>query len=388
MTQALLNNLNLLQDSSCLYKNKSSAESLNKDFEKVLDKKQNVKKQETKEDKKSPDTKSRELSAATDPTLKSSIQEEVVLDMPKKEEDILPDDNINEEITNITEEDSTMEKDLTPITNPTVAIMLQSHSTQKQDLPETENETKQLSTFEENETIDSKNFLQQRRNEVFLSKVTKNAEIKQYETKTQNLLNDEMAEELNIESVSSSDANNSSGDVLYNQNPSEQGIKLMIQGDVKYEDVNLKIISSAKPANNGVEISSSKIIEQITKQMEGMYNSSRVNIVLNPESLGRVAVQIINSKEGLAAQFIVNNQETRELLMKGMTSLRESLLAQGINVDSVVVKMSEDASVANDNLDFNWSEGSRGGNKEQGSKQQQADDKQFEQAMFEISQNG
>ena len=113
------------------------------------------------------------------------------------------------------------------------------------------------------------------------------------------------------------------------------------------------------------EITPSKIIEQITKQMESLQNNSKVNIVLNPESLGKVTVQLLKTGEGLSAQFTVASQEVKDMLMKGLDGLKDTLLAQGVGVENVSVKLS-DTQKSSYNPDWTEQEGSRGGNKEQG----------------------
>lgn len=61
-------------------------------------------------------------------------------------------------------------------------------------------------------------------------------------------------------------------------------------------------------------------------------------MVLNPESLGKVSIQLINTKEGLSAQFTVATQEARNLIMKGLDGLKDTLMSHGVSVDNVSVK--------------------------------------------------
>ena len=82
------------------------------------------------------------------------------------------------------------------------------------------------------------------------------------------------------------------------------------------------------------------------------------------------------------AQFTVTTQDAKDLLLKGLDGLKENLLAQGISVDNVSVKLEESDS----NYQFDWTEqeGSRGGNKQQEARKQKDNEKQFEQMMFEL----
>jgi flagellar hook-length control protein FliK len=111
--------------------------------------------------------------------------------------------------------------------------------------------------------------------------------------------------------------------------------------------------------------------------MESLQNNSKVNIVLNPEALGKVTIQLIKTGEGLSAQFTVANQEVRDLLMKGLEGLKETLTTHGVGVDNVSVKMNE-TQKSEYNADWTEQEGSRGGNKEE---RQSKDEK--EKGLFE-----
>jgi flagellar hook-length control protein FliK len=210
------------------------------------------------------------------------------------------------------------------------------------------------------------------------TKSTSNSNTEQPKQST--VLSEKIVKELNIESLNSETAQNSaSGDLMQNQSPQEQTVKIMIQGEIK-SDVNIQFAKTAevKP----VEITPSKIIEQISKQLEGMYNNSKLEMVLNPGTLGKLHLHLMNTKEGLVAQFTVTTQEARDLLMKGLNGLKDVLLAQGVSVDTVSVKLEE----SDNDTGFDWDdkEGSQGGNKQQGTRKQKEEKKPFEQMMFEI----
>ena len=73
--------------------------------------------------------------------------------------------------------------------------------------------------------------------------------------------------------------------------------------------------------------------------------------------------------------------------MNGINELRECLLAQGVNVDNVTVKVSDAQKNANQE-DWTEQDSSRGGNKQQQKRHHKNEEKQFEQMMFEINNNG
>ena len=207
------------------------------------------------------------------------------------------------------------------------------------------------------------------------------------------LVDEDTLRELNIESVETdtSSGEEESSDLMQNQTAEEQGIKASLQqadanfGELKTDSTQSNVsLQATKPTGNS-DVTPSKIIDQISKQMENMNTGSKVNIVLNPESLGKVSVQLINTKEGLSAQFTVATQDAKNLIMKGLDGLKDSLLAQGVNVDNVTVKLSE-TQESEYNADWTEQEGSRGGNKEQGSRKGQKEKERFEE-MMSFAQN-
>ena len=207
------------------------------------------------------------------------------------------------------------------------------------------------------------------------------------------LVDEDTLRELNIESVETdtSSGEEESSDLMQNQTAEEQGIKASLQqadanfGELKTDSTQSNVsLQAAKPTGNS-DVTPSKIIDQISKQMENMNTGSKVNIVLNPESLGKVSLQLINTKEGLSAQFTVATQDAKNLIMKGLDGLKDSLLAQGVNVDNVTVKLSE-TQESEYNADWTEQEGSRGGNKEQGSRKGQKEKERFEE-MMSFAQN-
>ena len=83
----------------------------------------------------------------------------------------------------------------------------------------------------------------------------------------------------------------------------------------------------------------------------------------------------------MSAQFTVATQEARELLLKGLDGLKESLVSHGVGVDNVSVKVAE-GQKSEYKQDWTEQEGSRGGNKEQGKSNQQEKEKGlFEKLM-------
>lgn len=200
------------------------------------------------------------------------------------------------------------------------------------------------------------------------------------ESETQDISFDEdMLQELNIESISAeTDSSSDNSSLLNYQSAEEQGIKIALHQDGAVKSFDIQTPQTAK----SIEATPSKIIEQVTKHLESLQHTSKVDIVLNPESLGKVTIQLVKSPEGLSAQFTTATQEARNILMKGLDGLKETLTAHGVGVDNVSVKVN-DTQKSEYNADWTEQEGSRGGNKEQNPRNRE----EKEKGLFEKTMN-
>ena len=195
-------------------------------------------------------------------------------------------------------------------------------------------------------------------------------------------IDEEILKDLKIESFSA-ESNTSNGEgLMQNQTPEEHVVKTLIQQDAEAFELNVEQVQKTNNLQQSqaktVEVNPSRIIDQISKHLETLQNNSKVNIVLNPESLGKVNIQLLTSKEGLTAQFTVATQEARDLLMKGLDGLKETLTSHGVGVDNVSVKIA-DSQKSEYRQDWTEQEGSRGGNKNQ----EQPNREEKEKGLFE-----
>lgn len=402
MVKALLNSINNIPNTTAQLNSAASDNVSKTDFEKLFDKQQSLASNDKRpeDNTKDDDEESSEKAVSPNDTFAGSVaydirqliaflksagddtssntEETEVQDIDGTE--TLNADEITKKLLNLEEEDDDKKKD--------------DGETEVQSEPEVETQTDDLT----NNNIDS--FLEDF--EVTTEEVQSNSETqttskevsKETEQSLEDIIDEDQLKELKIESIEA-ETSDSTGedDIMQNQTPEEQGVKAMLQADADFAEVKTDakpaqtVQNTTKPTSSS-EVTSNKIIEQITKQMEGMYNGSKVNMVLNPESLGKVSIQLINTKEGLSAQFTVATQEARNLIMKGLDGLKDTLMSHGVSVDNVSVKIN-DAQESEYNADWTEQEGSRGGNKEQGSQKEQRGKEQFEQMMsFIENENG
>lgn len=140
-------------------------------------------------------------------------------------------------------------------------------------------------------------------------------------------------------------------------------------------------------ASNQVNISKEDVLAQIHSKLQMMNSTSnaKLTMVLNPESLGKVSIQLINTKDGLTAELQVASQTVKDILDSNLSNLKDTLSAQGVQVNDMSVKVSQ--SENNADMDYTEQEGN-GGNKQEQDKrhQEQKKEKEFEK-MFSKFQN-
>ena len=402
MVKALLNSINNIPNTTAQLNSAASDNVSKTDFEKLFDKQQSLASNDKRpeDNTKDDDEESSEKAVSPNDTFAGSVAYDIrqLIAFLKSAGD---DTSSNTEETEVQDIDGTETLDADEITKNLLNLEEEDDDKKKDDGEtevkselEVETQTDDLT----NNNIDS--FLEDF--EVTTEEVQSNSETqttskevsKETEQSLEDIIDEDQLKELKIESIEA-ETSDSTGedDIMQNQTPEEQGVKAMLQADADFAEVKTEakpaqtVQNTTKPTSSS-EVTSNKIIEQITKQMEGMYNGSKVNMVLNPESLGKVSIQLINTKEGLSAQFTVATQEARNLIMKGLDGLKDTLMSHGVSVDNVSVKIN-DAQESEYNADWTEQEGSRGGNKEQGSQKEQRGKEQFEQMMsFIENENG
>lgn len=101
-------------------------------------------------------------------------------------------------------------------------------------------------------------------------------------------------------------------------------------------------------------ISDAEILSQINSKLtlpqENTVN--KVNIILQPEQLGKVSVEIMQTKDGIVAKMIADTVQVKDLLDKSIESLKNTLASQGVNVNNISVKVEESSAAQNAGFGF------------------------------------
>ncbi len=103
------------------------------------------------------------------------------------------------------------------------------------------------------------------------------------------------------------------------------------------------------------KVQATKVVEQIITKAKVVLvdGKSTMEMKLNPENLGKVAVKLISENGNLKGTFTVENVAVKEALEQNLISLRQELTDSGIKVDKIEVSLAS----SNENKEFSDNEG-------------------------------
>lgn len=201
--------------------------------------------------------------------------------------------------------------------------------------------------------------------------------IKNTDSKISDDLKDKSVLKQNIIDELKAEVNNSkreafNSNLLGNQSASEQVIKLSINSSLNnanntdflniVSQQNLSLNSTDKvqfgttqTQTSPAEISKVDILSQINDKLNTLKTSSgdKIEIILRPENLGRVNVELQSNKGQITATLVAENASVKEALEKNLESLKNNLSNQGVQVNNVVVKVEESDKPSFNNLNLN-----------------------------------
>jgi flagellar hook-length control protein FliK len=100
-----------------------------------------------------------------------------------------------------------------------------------------------------------------------------------------------------------------------------------------------KILETNQPKAATPTPVADQVIDKIKNELNN--GKSQISMTLNPEKLGKVNIDLASSRGQLTAQITAENTQVKELLIKSLETLRQTLQDQGINVNNIVVKVQE-----------------------------------------------
>lgn len=205
---------------------------------------------------------------------------------------------------------------------------------------------------------------------------------------SQEIIDDTKVEIVSVSKVASTSTETSSQNA--GGNAQEQAIKLAIEGvsqnvSMSTSDdlaqVNFDKTIETVNVHTPKDISKSDILSQIHTKLTNLSEEggTKITILLKPENLGKINLELVSTKEGLTAQMTTDNPQVKEALDKSLDGLKESLGSQGINVNSVSVKVE----VAKEGQDTAFNFAGQSDKENQGQNGQAKANSNFEQAFGE-----
>lgn len=162
-----------------------------------------------------------------------------------------------------------------------------------------------------------------------------------------------------------------------NQNP--------IQGNIIYDPssnggILMKNIMAKAPTNVSFQeqltskLDGSQVLNQITDKItQNADGSQKLTLVLRPNDLGRLSIELNNNEQGLSTNILAQNEDVRNYIEKNINALRQQLSDAGINVNNIQIKTMGQENTTNydGNQNFNNQENGENFNNQQQNNQQQ-----------------
>ncbi|MBR3604988.1 MAG: flagellar hook-length control protein FliK, partial [Candidatus Gastranaerophilales bacterium] len=79
-----------------------------------------------------------------------------------------------------------------------------------------------------------------------------------------------------------------------------------------------------------------QVTNKITQLKDGV--TQKLTMVLRPNDLGRLSIELISNQNGLTTQIMAQNENVRAYIEKNIDSLRQQLSEAGVNVNSIQIK--------------------------------------------------
>lgn len=126
------------------------------------------------------------------------------------------------------------------------------------------------------------------------------------------------------------------------QNPQEQALSAF--SDIKTGVLNNQTQVTKAEFKMPQPVKTSDLINQVVEQTKVIIGHDRTEMVihLKPDHLGKLELKVVTEQGIVAAKFIAESQQVKEIIETNMQQLKESLQKQGINIDGVSVQVGQD----------------------------------------------
>lgn len=138
------------------------------------------------------------------------------------------------------------------------------------------------------------------------------------------------------------DAKNASAEV--NPNTDQNQEQTQVFGQVKTEFVSNNVHTAKVAFKMPHSLKPSELINQVVEQTKVVLGQDKTEMVihLKPDHLGKLELKVVTEQGIVAAKFIAESQQVKEVIETNMQLLKDSLQKQGIAIDGVSVQVGKD----------------------------------------------
>lgn len=157
----------------------------------------------------------------------------------------------------------------------------------------------------------------------------------------------------NIKIVANAETQKTAGEAMNKQGQQNFGqesrpnLNQVVAGENSSQKVDVQRAAQFEKVLNSKQAESTQksVINQVKNASAQLGNGrSEVSIALRPDNLGRVNINLVSHKGELTAQITAENNQVKEMMTKGLESLKQGLSEQGINVNRVVINVQDSSS--------------------------------------------
>ncbi len=127
-----------------------------------------------------------------------------------------------------------------------------------------------------------------------------------------------------------------------NQQQNEQNVQVV--GDIKINAVNNQTQVNKAEFSMPQPVRTSEVINQVVEQAKVIVGQDKSEMIihLKPDHLGKLELKVVTEQGIVAAKFIAESHQVKEIIETNMQLLKDSLEKQGLSIDNVSVQVGQE----------------------------------------------
>lgn len=128
------------------------------------------------------------------------------------------------------------------------------------------------------------------------------------------------------------------------QNGQQEQPNVNLFADIKANAVNSPIAADKQTASVPTTVKPSEVLNQVIETAKVIVGQEKSEMVihLKPDHLGKLELKVVTEQGIVAAKFIAENQQVKEVIETNMQLLKDSLQKQGLSINGVSVQVGQD----------------------------------------------